>query len=141
MSAMRLLRAFGIALWRTLRGDLPPPDAFETWLQTARDQLAELERLIAGEAVAPETLRLRIDRREMSLQLILAALRFHLDEEFPQLRRRFGDECLTVLRATCLDDSFRLQKLAALPQLSPALQECLQALAQHLLQLPEAGAR
>ena len=141
MSAMRLLRAFGIALWRTLRDELPEPDAFEAWLKTARDQLAEIEDQVARADVAPETLRLRIDRREMSLQLILAALRFHLDEEFPQLRRRFGDECLTVLRATCLDDSFRLQKLAAMPQLSPALQECLQALAQHLLQLPDAGVR
>ncbi len=141
MSALRVLRALGIALWRTLRGDQPPADAFETWLQTARDQLAELEGQVAREQTAPETLRLRIDRREMSLQLILAALRFHLDEEFPQLRRRFGDECLIVLRATCLDDSFRLQKLAALPQLSPRLQERLEALALHLLQLPEAGAR
>jgi len=136
LSPLRLLRAFGLALWRTLRDDLPPVDEFARWLQTAREQLEELEALAACGEVAAETLRLRIDRREMSMQLILAALRFHLDDEFPQLRRRFGAECLTVLRATCLDDSFRLQKLAALPQLSPALQTRLRALADHLQQLP-----
>ena len=141
MSALRLLRAIGIALWRTLRGDLPLPDELEAWLQTARDQLAELEGQVAREQGSPETLRLRIDRREMSLQLILAALRFSSRRGVPAvaaaLRRRVPD------RPACdlLDDSFRLQKLAALPQLSPALQEGLQALAQHLLQLPEAGAR
>ncbi len=141
MSARLLLRALGLALWRTLRGDVPPKDDFADWLHTARQQLAALEGQVARADMAPEALRLRIDRREMSLQLILAGLRFHLDEEFPQLRRRFGDECLTVLHATSFDDSFRLQKLAELSQLPPALQESLQALAQHLLQPPQTPPR
>lgn len=137
MSTRLLLRALGLALWRTLRGEAPPKDEFPDWLQTARSQLAEIDELVARADIAPDSLRLRIDRREMSLQLILAGLRFHLDEEFPQLRRRFGDGCLSVLRATSFDDSFRLQKLAELPQLSSALRESLQALAQHLLQPPQ----
>ena len=141
MSAQRVLRAFGLALWRTLRGDLPQPDAHERWLQTARAQLATIEERVGDEGLAPAGLRLRIDRREMSMALILAGLRFHLDDEFPHLRRRFGDESLTVLRATCLDDSFRLQKLADMPQPSPALREALHMLAQHRLQLPDADAR
>ena len=136
MSLSRLLRAFTIALWRTLRGDLPQPDEFERWLRSARAQLAQIDSLARREQLDTDALRLRIDRREMSMQLILAALRFHLHDEFPQLRRRFGDQSLAVLRATCLDDSFRLQKLADSPQLSPALQSPLRALAQHLQQLP-----
>ena len=139
MSARRVLRALTLALWRTLRGQLPAEDPLERWRQGARQQAAAIDDLVAREGIAPDDLTVRVDRRDMSMQLILAALRFHLDDEFPHLRRRFGDECLTVLRATCLDDSFRLQKLAESPQLPPDLQGRLQALAQHLLQLPPAG--
>lgn len=141
MRARRVLRAFALALWRTLRGELPPEDPFERWRQTAGGQLAAIEELAAREGHAPHELKVRVDRRDMSMQLILAALRFHLDDEFPQLRRRFGDECLTVVRAICLDDSYRLQRLADCPQLPPALRTQLQALAQHLLHLPPPEAR
>lgn len=141
MRVRRVLRAFALALWRTVRGELPPEDPFERWRQTAGGQLAAIEELAAREGLAADELKVRVDRRDMSMQLILAAVRFHLDDEFPQLRRRFGDECLTVLRATCLDDSYRLQKLANRPQLPPELQGRLQALAQHLLQLPPPEAR
>ena len=136
MRARRVLRAFALALWRTARGELPPEDPFERWRQTAGGQLTAIEDLAAREGIAPDELKVRVDRRDVSMQLILAALRFHLDDEFPQLRRRFGDECLTVLRAICLDDSHRLQKLADCPQLPPELRARVQALAQHLLQLP-----
>lgn len=138
MRTRRILRALGLALWRTLRGQSPLQDDVERWRLQACAQLAALDSLVAREAIEPQQLRLRIDRREVSMQLILAALRFHLHDEFPQLRRRFGDECLTVLRATCLNDSFQLQRLADAPQLPPALRGPLLDLAQHLLRLPGA---
>ncbi len=141
MKARRVLRALVVALVRTLRNDPARANAIERWRVSASEQLTAIESLATREGIAPEGLRLRIDRREMSMQLILAGLRYHLDEEFPHLRRRFGDESLGVLRANCLDDSFRLQKLAAALSRAPALQTQLQALAQHLLELPEAEAR
>lgn len=141
MKARRVLRAFVVALLRTLRNEPARADAIERWRLSASDQLTAIEALAAREGVAPEALRLRIDRREVSMQLILAGLRYHLDEEFPHLRRRFGDESLGVLRANCLDDSFRLGKLADALSASPALQSRLRALAQHLLELPQPDAR
>ncbi|MDE0609323.1 MAG: hypothetical protein OXH77_05345 [Anaerolineaceae bacterium] len=137
MKARRVLRAFVVALVRTLRNEPVSADAIERWRVSASEQLTAIEALTAREGVAPEALRLRIDRREMSMGLILAGLRYHLDEEFPHLRRRFGDESLGVLRANCLDDSFRLGKLADALPCTPALQTGLQTLAQHLLEVPE----
>jgi hypothetical protein len=132
---MRYVRAFFIALNRTLAGDIPPPSPLAGWIAEALRQLDALDQLAAQQGLDPQQLQVTVDRRPMPMATILAITRFHLMEEYPIMLRHQTRDSLNYIYATNLDDHFRLTRLEATVE-SPPLREAIKRLSQHLEAVP-----
>ncbi|NWF70729.1 MAG: hypothetical protein HXY40_16715 [Chloroflexi bacterium] len=138
---MRYVRTFFTAISLTLRGARPPEVAhapLRAWIAQARKLLdgvyaaADANGLPASQR---QTLRLRIDKREMAVETLLAALRHHLNEEYPYLLRHPTPHSLTAIYASNLNDRYYISRLAE-TLTTPALQRALQKLGAHLDAIP-----
>lgn len=137
---IRFARAFIQALRLTLRGEsLTPPHyrALEDWIATSMTLLADAERAVAAAKVDAATLRLKLDGRQTSLETSLAMLRHNLLEEYPRLIRLDDPHSMTVVQSSNLNDQYRIAQFAAADAISsPALRRALDALNEHLQNLP-----
>ncbi len=140
---MRTIRALWIALRLTLsgRGQKPDPHpALSQWLAQGRAQLAEVYRQAEasgwGEAIRREV-RLRMAGRDISMQVILAQIHYHFEQVYPRMLQHDDPHQLTVIYASNMDDSARLEGLIALDSLrATPLRPSLEALAAHLAAIP-----
>jgi hypothetical protein len=138
---MRYFRAFVVALRMTLRGEQPPPPkhgALRQWMKEAvrlTDAVISLADANGMPLTAREELRLIIDRRPISMETILKAVRYHLIEEYPHVLKHDEAHGLTAVYSSNLNDQFRVARLAEVLE-KPAVKRAAQALAAHLAAIP-----
>ncbi len=141
---MHYIRTFFKALRLTMRGETVEAPAkrypnLQTWLGLAQERLKNVydvaENLGFTQAKREEIV-LKLDGRAWSMELILSSLRFHLHIEFPSLMNSVVDHNLTTLYALHLDDKYRISQLAQSEQLPVDLRPSVQALAEHILNIP-----
>lgn len=140
----RYLRAFFLAVKMTLRGEkLPervqhPLAAWVTRYAALVDAVYQVGETSGLNREARLSAKIRIDGRPMSVETILAALRFHARQEYPSLfKNPVTREVMNTVYATNLNDHFwvtSLQKSEALQQ--PTVQAALAQLEAHLQDIP-----
>ncbi len=57
-----------------------------------------------------ETIKARIDGREMSLQTVLQAIHYHAKEEYAYLLKNLTDNSILTIQATNLNDEYALSR-------------------------------
>ncbi len=140
----RYLRAFFTALQLTLRGQRlapRPPSPLAVWMEGS---IRRLDALLAAadragvDAAARQTLKVRIDGRPMSVETLLATVRYHAAQEYPMLLGSGRDDrALNAIYASNLNDHFWLTKLSELAEFQqPALKSILTQLIGHLQNAP-----
>ncbi len=140
----RYVRAFFIALRMTLRGETVTPapshPQFSTWAQEGAQRVAavytaaEQERL---DSAARQAIKVRVDGRDTSVEVILGTLQHHMTVEYPYLIRHHAPNHLTAIQANNLNDQYRVECLQRAPQLqSGRMQDALAALKAHLDAVP-----
>lgn len=143
----RYARAFFGALRMTARGELPPAlrvhqryPALSAWWSGT---IAGVDAVIAAadahgfDKARRESLILRVDKRDISMETILAAVRFHAEKEFPHLMRVEGQYNLLGIHATNMNDRYLILRLGQADELPAAVREAIEALAAHLEQAPQ----
>ncbi len=145
---IRYIRAFFIALRMTLRGETVAPQArpmLRAWIQQANTLLDTIYTTADKHGFNQQrraALILIIDRRDISMETILAGVRHNLTREYPYLLRQPDNrQNLNAIYATNMNDQFRVQRLADADVLdSPPVQAATAALAHHLAAIPAAAA-
>jgi hypothetical protein len=134
----RYVRAFFIALRMTLRGESVPSQApLAVWMAQGVEQLDAIEQLAARHDIDPQQVVLHIDARNITMSTILRTVRFHLTDEYPVLLRQFSEQGLTVVRASNIDDHYRLTRLETAPELrGTPVEQAVAGLAVHLEAIP-----
>lgn len=131
---IRYVRAFMTALQMTLRGEEIPHVDMRRWLDEAARYIDTVERTAS---VNPEKVVLRIEGRDVSMAHILAALRYHITEEYPYLLRHPTEHNFTAIYASNMNDQFWTMKLEAAPELQDKQTlAAVTALRQHLEAIP-----
>ncbi|HLV37766.1 MAG TPA: hypothetical protein VKY59_21785 [Spirillospora sp.] len=135
----RYVRAFFIALRMTLRGEsVPPQTPLAAWMAQGIEQLDVIDQLVAHHDIDPQQVVLHIDARDITMSTILRTVRFHLTNEYPVVLRQFSEHGLTVVRASNLDDHYRLTRLETAPELrGTPVEQAVARLAVILEAIPE----
>lgn len=141
---IRVIRAFFKALVMTLRGEaLQPPEQrypnLSAWVERGQ-QLSDDTLQTADKhdlpATARDAIQLRINRRDISAQTILAAIRHNMHTEYPMLLDTRMAHNLTTLYAMNMNDQYRITQLAESDTLPSAVSEKVAQLRDHLLNIP-----
>jgi hypothetical protein len=82
---------------------------------------------------------LLIDRRPISMDVILRAVRHNLSLEYPMLLDTHMEHNLTTLYALNLNDQYRVSRLAEIEGLAPQVQAAIAKLATHLQNIPSSN--
>lgn len=138
----RYARAFWVALQYTLRGDKPPLlrireqyPVVTAWVDETVRLTEAVERAAAAAGIDAKALKVRADRRYVSMETILAAVKFHAKREYPSLMAHGDEFSPLTLQATNLNDRYLVMQLAgAVP---PQLKSAVDALAEHLAAAPQ----
>lgn len=140
---LRYIRAFVIALKMTLTGEKTPPVPYpnlQSWMREGQAKVGAVYQA-AKQAGLDHTrldgITLAIDKRPISLETVVGAVRFHLQDEYPALIRMNDEHTLTTIYALNLDDQHRMQQVIDHDMLpaSPLLAS-LKALHEHLNNIP-----
>jgi hypothetical protein len=138
----RYARAFWIALKYTLRGEKPPLlrvrdqyPVITAWVDETVRLVAAIERAAADAGVDSKAVTVRVDRRDVSMETILAAVKFHAKREYPSLMVNADEHSPLTLHATNHNDRYLVLQLANAFQ--PPLKSTVDALAEHLAALPQ----
>lgn len=143
----RYTQAFVKALKMTIEGNaIQPPETrypnLTKWVNEGL-QLAERTLQIADSHGIDETARkqviLKIDRRDMSMDVILRAVLHNLSLEYPMLMAAHIEHNLTTLYALNLNDQYRVSQLAETDELTPQVQAAILQLATHLQNIPSSN--
>lgn len=137
----RYLRAFIIALQRTLRGEPPPPPKYarlRAWMEEATrltDAVLQIADRTGFPAEQQEQLRLVIDKRPISMQTIVKGVRYHLTEEYPHVLENDATYGQTAIYSSNLNDQYRVARLVEAVE-PPELKAAVQQLAAWLAAIP-----
>lgn len=143
---MRVLKAFFKALWLTLTGRAIQPATVKyprlsAWVAVGIKRVDTVLRIADKHGWAQparEALRLRIDKRDISMQTILAAVHHNLSREYPMLLESNLDHAITTLVAFNMNDTYRVEQLRNAPELADTpIHGALFALHEHLKTLPD----
>lgn len=146
MTILKVWRAFWRALGLTLRGEVleKRPAVYPEWTEWAQFgaqllhtvfKTAEVVGLNQGQR---EALKVKIERREMSMETILAAVQYHLTLEYPKLLSAPMEFNLLTISALNIDDVYRLKQLASLENIAQtALNPVIKRLIAHLEAIPK----
>ncbi|MDZ4766640.1 MAG: hypothetical protein SGI73_19045 [Chloroflexota bacterium] len=143
----QVVRAFVGALRLTLGGKVAPaPNSIDgiaatfpqtaAWLRQSTLLLAEIVIDVEKHNVNLKTTIVHIEGRDWMMGTILDGVRFHAVQEYPHLLRNEPAYAQLALRASNLNDQFRVARLAEVPDLPPTTRDALQRLADHLAQPP-----
>jgi hypothetical protein len=136
----RYLRAFGLALKLTLRGQTLPLPVRERYPQLAAWWAGTVERIETVEQTAKASgvdmaaLTIRVDKRDTSMATIIAAVRYHAEQEYPYLLRQDDPYNPITLSAINLNDRYLLMRLAE--QVAEPVKAAVETLRTHLEELP-----
>lgn len=141
---MNYVRTFFKALQMTLRGEAITRQAsrypnLSAWLGTAQTKLKHVYTVLEANQineVQQKTIQIELDGRPWTMQLILSAIDFHLNTEFPSLMESVIEHNLTTLYALHFDDKYRIGKLAELDSLPAPVQLAIQDFANHFMAIP-----
>lgn len=136
----RFFEAFRRAMTRPRNTAYP---RLSRWALHTRD----LVRAVIGAAnsvgldeAARRTMVLHLDRRDISMETILATVRFHAAEEYPSLLRQTLPHNVLAVYAANLNDRYLVMRLAEDPALqAKPLGQALAALRDHLENVPAQG--
>jgi hypothetical protein len=141
---IRVIRAFFKALAMTLRGEaIQPPDErypnLSEWVE--RGQQLSSDTLKAADThdlpqSAREKIKLRINRRDISAETILAAVQHNMHTEYPLLLDARMEHNLTTLYAMNMNDQYRVTQLAQSDDLPAPVKEKVAQLRDHLNNIP-----
>ena len=136
----RYARAFMTALRMTMRGETYTPQHPNLTTWTGRtvvlvDAVFAVANANGVDLAARKALVLHIDRRDVSMESILGTVRHHAAAEYPYLLRRDPGHALLAIRASNLNDSYRIERLCE--QTSGTVRAALETLGQHLDALPD----
>jgi hypothetical protein len=117
----RVIRAFFKALMMTLRGEAiqPPEERYPNlseWVERGQ--------------------KLRINRRDISAETILAAVQHNMHTEYPRLLDARIEHNLTTLYAMNMNDQYRVTQLAQADDLPDPVKEKIAHLRDHLNNIP-----
>ena len=142
-SPQAVARALIEAARLTLRGEQHPAEAglqrhplTLAWLQEAATALDTVEAVVRAEGLDPASIALHIEGRDVTLNLILAGIRFHLAEEYPSLLASPSSYALLAIKATNLNDRYQVLRLEQAGALPDAVRASLHALADVLSHQP-----
>ena len=133
----RFFEAFRRAMTR-------PRDTVHPRLSAWALQTRELVRavIVAANSVGLDEARrrqlaLRLDKRDVTMETILATVRFHAAEEYPYLLRQPLQHNLLAIYAANLNDRYQVLRLAEVDTLQVLpLRQSLAALLNHLHNIP-----
>jgi len=136
----RYLRAFILALRLTLQGRqvAPKHPELDEW---ARDAARQVERVYQAadangmDRAAREAFILRLERRNISMETILASVRHHVTQEYVKLQLDSVPHTFVAIYASNLNDRYRVARLRDAVQ-QPTVKAALQALSDHLEKIP-----
>ncbi len=141
----RFFRIFFQALMMTLRGEKPRsraqrdyPRLFE-WLALTTEKLRAIDDWFTTHPTMHAQcahLKVKIDGHELTMETILASVRFHLAQEYPYLLKHLTEHTLTGIYAYNLNDAFQVFKLSQADATPAELQPLLQDLLNHLQAIP-----
>lgn len=135
----RYARAFITALRMTLRGEtfVQPYPALTGWMARTVvlvDGIFTAANANGLDLAARKSMVLPIDRRDVSMESILGTVRHHAAAEYPYLLRNDPGHGRLAIRASNLNDSYRVERLCE--QTSGTVRSALEALVQHLDAVP-----
>lgn len=137
----RYARAFVLALRYTVRGEKPPlmkvhdqHPALSAWWARTIVLVEAVEQAAVAAGVDSASVKMRIDKREMSMKTILATVRFHAERDYPYLVAHGDQYDAMTLHATNLNDRYLVMQLGNNVPLS--LKPAVAALDTHLESLP-----
>lgn len=137
---MRYFRAFWTALQITLRGSRRPDAELWEWVEQASrlvDAVMKVADSQRPDAADLKTVKVRLDGRTTSAEIVLATIRHHMNEEYPYLLRHKTRNHISAIHASNLNDVYRLTGLIDLPVLQDAaIQQLLTNLKTHLEKIP-----
>lgn len=141
---LRYVRAFFIALKMTLAGETISPTsanpALSAWiLQGVRrvDAVYAAAQQHKLDRSARESVVVRLDGRDTSMEVILATIRHHMDVEYLYLLRDSPRSYMLAIEASNFNDQYWIERLQAAPQVqAAAVQAALRDLHDHLAALP-----
>lgn len=144
----RYWRAFVGALRMTLRGEVAQTmqeryPHLSLWLRSTvklTDAACAAADANGLPKAAREAFKLRIEGRDVSMETILATVRFHADQELPTLMRRPDDFNYVTLQATLMNDHFLVSRLAQAESLPADVRAAVNALTVHVQNLPKRDA-
>jgi hypothetical protein len=143
----RYTRAFIKALRMTIAGKALQPAAIRypnltKWVQDglllADNTLKTADANGLDEKTRQQT-TLMIDRRAISMDVILRAVKHNLSLEYPMLMDTHMEHNLTTLYALNLNDQYRVSRLAEMESLKPEVQAAVAQLATHLQNIPSSN--
>jgi hypothetical protein len=143
----RYTQAFVKALKMTLAGNAIQPVAtrypnLTKWVSEGL-QLAENTLTIADKYSMDETARqqmiLKLDGRNMSMDVILRTVKHNLSLEYPMLLEATIKHNLTTLYAINMNDQYRVSRLAEVVHLAPEVQAAVEQLSTHLQNIPSSN--
>lgn len=141
---MRTIRAFFKALSLTLQGKHldAPADRYprlHQWVSEGRTLALNAFKIAEQQGLdrpAREAITLHLDRRDISLETILGAVRHNMIMEYPRLLDARIEHNLTTLYAINMNDQFRVLRLSEVEALPPELRQAVRALSDHLHNIP-----
>lgn len=144
---MRTFVKYSRAFWKTLRllmsGDKIPEQAhidYRRWSERTVALVATVFATSDKHGITIEqrdTIKARIDGRDMSLQTILQAIAYHAKEEYVYLLRHFTDKSLTTIQATNMNDEYALSRFIENTLIENSdIRQSLIYLHNHLKQIP-----
>jgi hypothetical protein len=140
---MRYIRAFWTALQMTLRGDSPAPSPYASlseWMEQAArlvDAVIKAANSHHLDSAALKIIKARIDGRDTNVEIVLALIKHHMNEEYPYLLRHMTRNNINAIHASNLNDVYRIESLIDLPALQDAaIKQSLTTLKAHLETIP-----
>jgi hypothetical protein len=139
----KIIRAFFTALRMTVRGEtLAAPDqtlasaypTLDAWRRETLRLVLEIESTAKREALDLHAMRVNVDKRSMTVETILAAVRYHAGQEYAFMLRQNNRHTLLGIVAINVNDQHLLA--AWMANAPPALYAALAALAAHLSAVP-----
>jgi hypothetical protein len=143
----RYTQAFITALKMTLAGKAIQPVALRypnltKWISEGLQLVDAAFRTADAQgmsATARQQFMLKIDHRDMSMDVILRAVKHNLSLEYPMLMKSTTEHNLTTLYAMNMNDQYRVRLLAEAHDLPPDIQAAVARLSAHLQNIPSSN--